>query len=73
MKLKSLLAILVLSCNGLAFSVAQEPAFPAALVRMQDGKDIALADFAKLAADVDVLMLGEEHDSDGAHQMQHDF
>lgn len=72
MKLKSLLAILVLSCNGLAFSVAQEPAFPAALVRMQDGKDIALADFAKMAADVDVLMLGEEHDSDGAHQMQHD-
>lgn len=72
MKLKSLFAILILSCNGLAFSRAQEPAFPAALVRMQDGKDIALADFAKLAADVDFLMLGEEHDSDGAHQMQHD-
>ncbi|MCU0712057.1 MAG: ChaN family lipoprotein [Pirellula sp.] len=73
MKMKSLIALLVLSVNGMANARSEEPAFPASIVRVQDGTEVALADFATEAARVDVLVLGEEHDSDGAHQMQHDI
>ncbi|MFN8742125.1 MAG: ChaN family lipoprotein [Pirellula sp.] len=73
MKFKSLFVLLALSVSFSADVHSQDPAFPATLVRLQDGAEVSLAEFAKLAPAVDVLVLGEEHDSDGAHQMQLDI
>lgn len=70
MKITSLVSLLILSVTLTAVARSQEPNFPACLVRTHDGNEISVSDFAKLAASTDVLVLGEEHDSDGAHQLQ---
>ena len=58
------------SCSIL---MGSEPAFAPSLVRLQDGSEVSLGDFSKISSEFDVLVLGEEHDSDGAHQMQLDI
>ena len=70
MKIKSLIAIASLSVFLSSDAHSEDPAFPASLVRIQDGSEVPVTEFADLARAVDVLILGEEHDSDGAHHLQ---
>ncbi|MFN7876043.1 MAG: ChaN family lipoprotein [Pirellula sp.] len=70
MKIKSLISLLILSVPFTEIAHSEEPAFPACLVRTQDGNEVSVPELAKLASASDVLVLGEEHDSDGAHQLQ---
>jgi uncharacterized iron-regulated protein len=70
MNIKSWFALLFLSVPFVADARSEEPAFAPFLVRIQDETEVSIPDFAKLASGTDVLVLGEEHDSDGAHQLQ---
>lgn len=70
MKSRFVLTLLLASLALGNFAAGEEPAFPPSLVRLQDGAEVSLNDFAKVSSEFDVLVLGEEHDSDGAHQMQ---
>lgn len=40
------------------------------IVRTADGRTVSVAETADALAEVDVVFLGEEHDSDGAHALQ---
>ncbi|XZE21250.1 ChaN family lipoprotein [Pirellulaceae bacterium SH449] len=51
-------------------AIADEPAFTSVIVDLKDGSEMTTEAFADELHGVEVLVLGEEHDSDGAHRMQ---
>ncbi len=65
----ALVSLLLANC-----SVAQETTtFAPKIVATKTGQDISVEQLAEIVAKDDVVFLGEEHDSDGAHQLQADL